>query len=304
MKLEVTTDDLKKYSILVGTPMYGGHCDGMFCKSTNELAKICAQHDIPLKFYYLMNESLIQRARNYVVDEFMRSGYTHLMFIDADIGFNPSDVLSLLAIQTSYPDKYDILTAPYSKKTIAWEKVKRAVEQGRGENPFDLANYAADYVFNPAPGINSFRLDEPLPVSEGGTGFMLIPRSVFERYEQAYPEYKYLPDHVRTANFDGSREIMAYFDCQIDPETKRYLSEDYFFCRKAGKIGIKTHMCPWMNLLHVGSYVYRGSMAAMASLGVSQTADAGSNEKSYKNMPVPIKGMPAPKKKLIKGFRP
>lgn len=304
MKLEVTAEDLRKYSLYIGTPMYGGQCDGLYCKSTNELTKLCAQYNIPLSFYYLFNESLIQRARNYVVDEFLRSGATHLMFIDADIGFNPADVLSLLAIQTSYPDKYDILTAPYPKKTIAWEKVKHATLQGRGDNPFDLADYAADYVFNPAPGIESFRLDEPLLVSEGGTGFMLIPRSVFDRYKEAYPQYSYKPDHVRTANFDGSREIMAYFDCQIDPESKRYLSEDYFFCRNAGKVGIKTHMCPWMNLVHVGSYIYKGSMAAMASLGVSQTADVKSNEKAYKSMPVPVKGIQQPKKKLIKGFRP
>lgn len=304
MKLEVTTEELRKYSIMVGTPMYGGQCDGLFCKSTNELATLCTQHGISLRFYYLFNESLIQRARNYVVDEFLRSDATHLMFIDADIGFKASDVLALLAIQTAYPDQYDILTAPYPKKTIAWEKVKQAVDRGFAENPFDLANFAADYVFNPLPGILEFRLDEPVAVSEAGTGFMLIPRSVFEKYEQAYPQYKYKPDHVRTENFDGSREIMAYFDCQIDPESKRYLSEDYFFCRNAMKIGIKTHMCPWMNLVHVGSYVYRGSMPAMASLGVTPTANEKSNEKSYKNIAVPVKNNLTPKKKPIRGFRP
>ena len=304
MKLEVTTEDLRKYSIFIGTPMYGGQCDGLFCKSTNELATLCTQHGISLRFYYLFNESLIQRARNYVVDEFLRSDATHLMFIDADIGFRASDVLSLLAIQTSYPDQYDILTAPYPKKTIAWEKVKQAVERGFGQNPFDLANFAADYVFNPLPGTIEFRLDEPVGVSEAGTGFMLIPRSVFEKYEQAYPQYKYKPDHVRTENFDGSREIMAYFDCQIDPESRRYLSEDYFFCRNAGKIGIKTHMCPWINLVHVGSYVYRGSLPAMASLGVTPTANDRSNEKSYKNVPIPVKNNLMPKKKPIRGFRP
>lgn len=304
MKLEVTTEDLRKFSLFIGTPMYGGQCDGLFCKSAIDLATLCTQHGIPIKFYYLFNESLIQRARNYVVDEFLRSDATHLMFIDADIGFRASDVLSLLAIQTSYPEQYDILTAPYPKKTIAWEKVKQAAQQGFGDNPFDLAKFAADYVFNPLPGIEEFRLDEPVGVSEAGTGFMLIPRSVFEKYEQAYPQYKYRPDHVRTANFDGSREIMAYFDCQIDPESKRYLSEDYFFCRNAGKIGIKTHMCPWIDLVHVGSYVYRGSLPAMASLGVTPTANERSNEKSYKNAPVPVKNNLMPKKKPIKGFRP
>lgn len=284
MKLQVTTEELRKYSIFVGTPMYGGMCTGGFCKSTNDLAALCAKYGIDVKFYYLFNESLIQRARNYVVDEFLRSGCTHLMFIDADIIFKPQDVLSLLAIQTSDTVNYQIITGPYPKKTIAWEKVKKAVELGKAdENPFDLQYYYGDYVFNPIQGSGSFRIDEPVEVAEAGTGFMLIPREVFTRYEEAYPEYKCKPDHIRTQNFDGSREIVAYFDCGIDPETKRYLSEDYFFCWNARKIGIKVHMCPWMELSHVGTHTFRGSMGAVGSLGVTPTATKKSNPKSYKS---------------------
>lgn len=282
MKLEVTTDDLRKYSIFVGAPMYGGNCAGIFAKATADLAALGARYGIDVRFYYLFNESLVQRARNYVVDEFMRSGCTHLMFIDADIGFKAKDVLSLLAIQTSDPDKYGIITGPYPKKTIAWEKVKTAVELGKAdENPFLLDYYAGDYVFNPTKSAQSFRIDEPVEVAEAGTGFMLIPRTTLEKYEVAYPEYKYLPDHVRTESFDGSREIMAYFDCAIDPESKRYLSEDYFFCRNARKAGLKIWMCPWMELQHVGTYIFKGSMAAIGTLGVSPTANAQSNKKNY-----------------------
>jgi hypothetical protein len=282
MQLQITAEHLRKYSIFVGTPMYGGQCAGMFCKSTNDLAALCAKYEIDLKFYYLFNESLVQRARNYVVDEFMRSECTHLMFIDADIGFRPNDVLSLLGIQTMHPDQYDIMTGPYPKKTIAWEKVKKAVEMGKAENPFDLEFYTADYVFNPAKGATSFRIDQPIEVSEAGTGFMLIPRSVLEKYRDAYPELKYIPDHARTKNFDGSREITAFFDCVIDPVSKRYLSEDYFFCRKAREVGIKLHLCPWMELQHVGSYIFKGSMGAIASIGETPTAGKRSNEKTYK----------------------
>jgi len=283
MDLEIKVEDLKKYSIFVGTPMFGGNCAGLFCKSTNDLSTMCAKYGIDLKFYYLFNESLVQRARNYVVDEFLRSDSTHLMFIDSDIGFNPKDVLSMLGIQTKYPDQFDILTGPYPKKSIAWEKVKKASDKGLAkDNPFNLQHFTADYVFNPAPGIKSFRLDQPVEVAEGGTGFMLIPRDAFERYEKAYPELKYKPDHVRTENFDGSRDITAYFDCVIEPESRRYLSEDYFFCWNARKAGIKVHMCPWMELQHVGSYIFRGSMAALSSLDASPTASAESNEKHYK----------------------
>lgn len=284
MKIEVTIDELKKYKLFVGTPMYGGQCAGMYTKSCTDLAQVCAANGITLKFYYLFNESLIQRARNYIVDEFMRSDCTHLMFIDADIGFNPKDVLSLLALNHSDPEKYNIVTGPYPKKTIAWEKIKKAVEAGRADqNPFDLEYYAADYVFNPVNRQASFNLGEPLEIGEGGTGFMLIPRATLEKYRDAYPELLYKPDHVRTDAFDGSRNITAYFDCVIDPETKRYLSEDYFFCKQSRKIGLKVWMCPWMQMSHVGSYIFKGSMGHIGTLGVSATADSSSNRKNYPN---------------------
>jgi hypothetical protein len=281
MKIELDPNELRKYSIFVGVPMYGGKCEGHFAKSLIGLATICATHAIKMTPFFLHNESLVQRARNYVVDEFLRSNHTHLMFIDADIAFNPTDVLTLLSLQTSNTEKYQIMTGPYSKKTIAWEKVKSAVEKGYGKNPFDLSHFTGDYVFNPLKEIKEFRIDETVEVSEAGTGFMMIPKSVFEKYAKEYPQYSYKPDHLRSEEFDGSREIIAYFDCGIDPVSKRYLSEDYFFCKNARDIGISIHMCPWMQLHHIGTYIYRGSMAALAALGASPTADSKSNPKTY-----------------------
>jgi hypothetical protein len=116
-------------------------------------------------------------------------------------------------------------------------------------------------------------LNEPVEVLEGGTGFMMIQRKAFEKYEAAYPEFKYLPDHVRSANFDGTREIMAYFDCVICPDSKRYLSEDYMFCQWARKAGIKVWMAPWMRLSHTGSYQFGGSLVDLANIGAAATAD-------------------------------
>ena len=282
MKLQISIEELRKHKIFIGTPMYGGNCSGSYTKSCTDLAMMCAANGIDVRFYYLFNESLIQRARNYVVDEFMRSDCTHLIFIDSDIAFDPRDVLGLIAIQVSDP-KYNIVTGPYPKKTIAWEKVKKAVEIGKAEDtPFALDQYTADYVFNPINKLASFNLSEPLEIGEGGTGFMCIPRETFEKYKEAYPEYSYKPDHIRTENFDGSNEIMAYFDCIIDPKTKRYLSEDYFFCHKARASGMQVWMCPWMQINHIGSYIFKGNMAAIGSLGVSATADKSASKKTYK----------------------
>lgn len=243
-------------------------------------------------------------------DEFMRSDCTHLMFIDSDVGFDANDVVALLAL-THMNKEYSIIGGPYPKKNISWEKIKHAVDNGHAnEDPNNLEKYVGDYVFN-LKSTGSFRLDEPVEVAELGTGFMMIQRHVFEEMDKHFPEYKYKPDHARTEQFDGSRMISAYFDCPIDRgytfgdlkqltekmisasidelpllleqadnmlslETKasmRLLSEDYFFCHAAQKIGLKTWLCPWMKLNHTGSYTFGGSLADILTIGAHPTAD-------------------------------
>ena len=273
MEVSIDVSELRKRKLAIATPMYGGMCSGQYTKSTADLARLGAEYKLDIQFYYLFNESLVQRARNYLVDEFLRTDCTHLLFIDADIGFDPSDVIALLAIAEPGSDK-DVVCGPYPKKGSSWEKVKRAVDKGFGDrDPENLANYIGDYVFNPAEGITEIPLSEPVEVLESGTGFMMIQRNVFERFAAAYPHLSYKPDHVRTEHFDGSREIVAYFDCPIDPKTKRYLSEDYMFCQYARNAGMKVWLCPWMKLAHMGTYIYSGSLADLAVLGVSATAD-------------------------------
>ena len=273
MELSVDLETLQKRKIMVCTPMYGGMCGGQYAKSCSDLAILCTQYGVELKFFYLFNESLITRARNYLVDEFLRSDMTHLMFIDSDIGFDANDGLALAALAEPGDDK-EIICGPYPKKTIAWEKIKRAVDKGfADENPNELDKYVGDFVFNPVEGVGELRIDQPVEVLEGGTGFMMIQRSAFDKFKEAYPDYSYVPDHVRTKHFDGSREILMYFQALIDEDSKRYLSEDYMFCQWCRKIGIKIWMCPWMQLNHMGSYMFGGSLVDLAQVGVSATAD-------------------------------
>ena len=270
MEIEVKIEELRKKKIFVATPMYGGQCSGMYTKSSCDLATISTQYGMDIRFFYLFNESLITRARNYLVDEFLRSPYTHLMFIDSDIHFNPNDVLTLAAL-----DK-EIIGAPYPKKCIAWEKVRNAVDAGLADDdPVQLEEYTGDFVFNPASGTSEIKVSEPVEVLEIGTGFMLVRREVFEKFRDAYPQFSYKPDHNRSENFDGSRYIHAFFDTVIDSDafagkgsggSDRYLSEDYMFCQFTRKIGIKTWLCPWMKLGHVGSYVFNGTMPALGNL--------------------------------------
>ena len=281
-QIKVPIEDLRQRKLFLAVPMYGGQCAGLFARSVADLTSLCTQYGIQLQLYFLFNESLITRARNYCADEFMRSNATHLMFIDSDIGFNPNDVIALLALQDD-SSPYDVIGGPYPKKCISWEKIKLAVDKGvADEDPNTLEKYVGDYVFNPKSNQGAIPIGEPVEVSEIGTGFMMIRRRTFEKYQEAFPQLSYKPDHVRTEHFDGSREIMAFFDCIIDPESKRYLSEDYMFCYNVQKMGLQVWFCPWMQLQHVGTYIFGGSLADLASIGAAATADAGLLNKKKK----------------------
>lgn len=330
MEISIKIEELQKRKLFIATPMYGGQCAGMFTKSCNDLAALAMHYKVEAKFYYLFNESLVTRARNYCVDEFLRSDCTHMIFIDSDIAFNPNDVITMMALMDHEDEEcpYDILCAPYPKKCISWEKIVQGVNTGiADENPEILSKYVGDYVFNPADGGDQINLTEPTEVLEGGTGFMMFTKKGLQSYADNYPQLSYKPDHVRTQHFDGSREITAFFDALIDdkqanlkpeleaffeqnPKAKpdeimnfifdkksslvlknadgsdaeysnRYLSEDYMFCQWARRMGLKVWLCPWMELQHMGSMVFGGSLKDLAQIGAPATADPskiGKNE--------------------------
>lgn len=266
----INFDTLRDKKLFIATPAYGGSVTAYYNKSMIQLAAICARENIDLYYYNITTESLVQRARNYCVDEFMkRSPASHLIFIDADIEFKPMDVLALAAIAEPDTDK-DVVCGPYPLKNIAWEKIKYAVDKGVADNGSDvLSGYATDYVFNIDNSVKTFKLNEPIRVAEAGTGFMCIQRSVFERFQKSYPQYEYTPDHIRSKSFSGDQKVWSYFHTEIDEKTNRYLSEDYWFCRKISDIGMKTWICPWMQMNHVGSYLYEGNLEKQASIGLS-----------------------------------
>ena len=99
MEIQVKVEELKKNKVFVATPMYGGMAHGLYIKSCLDLQTTLARYGVETKFSFLFNESLITRARNYLVDEFLRStDFTHLLFIDSDIHYNPQDIIAMLAL--------------------------------------------------------------------------------------------------------------------------------------------------------------------------------------------------------------
>jgi hypothetical protein len=266
MEIQVKIDELRKKKLFIATPMYGGMAHGLYMKACLDLQNVMNKYGVETKFSFLFNESLITRARNYLVDEFLRSGYTHMLFIDADVHYNAQDVVALLAL-----DK-DVIGGPYPKKTINWKNVAEAARKHPDLPVKDLEKLVGEYVFNVVKGTKNFSVTEPLEVMEIGTGYMMIKREVFDKMKEAYPTIHYKPDHVGQANFDGARYIQAYFDTVIDTKdsiigggSDRYLSEDYMFCQMWRKIGGQIFLCPWMRTQHIGTYAFTGDMPAVAN---------------------------------------
>jgi hypothetical protein len=238
--------------IRIATPMYGGNCKGIYVDSIMSLTFELAKMGYSVSFSKIYNESLITRARNNLVKEFMESDADYLFFVDADEGFNTADVIAM--IET----KKDLIGGIYPMKNINWENVRKAALEGR-EN---LQDYSGIFAMNLLPGETTLKIDEPVEVSEVATGLMLIHRSVFEKMEPLCP--KYAMNGV-DAQFDFNRMVTEYFTTSITEEGI-LLSEDYHFCRKWRDMGGQVYAAPWVTVVHAGDYVFSGKYPAELDL--------------------------------------
>jgi hypothetical protein len=174
------------------------------------------------------SDSLVTRTRNNLVASMMHDPHaTHLMFIDADIGFNADDVFKLL------DHDFDVCGGLYPTKRVP-----------------------PKYVVNPVP--NPKRKGSCIEVRHLGTGFMLIKRNVFERLFEALPHLK-----VRTHKDERSpndKFYYALFDTMLDAEGY-YLSEDWTFCDLVrSKLGVSIWADTSIKLDHRGQYTYKGDL--------------------------------------------
>ena len=239
--------------IFVATPMYGGLCVGGYTVGLLNSVQEFMRNGIQLYYAHMMNESLITRARNTLAYDFLDTDATHLMFIDADITFNPADIVSMVNA-----DK-DIICGLYPKKEINWKTVAEAVKQGVDYT--ELPNYTGSFVVNLVGDVAQATGDvnEPMEIDNGGTGFMLIKRNVFETLKPTVPTYT--NDMILIVDKNPVKKIIhEFFATSIDEKTNRLLSEDYHFCKIARQAGFKVYAAPWANLTHSGTYNFSGTL--------------------------------------------
>lgn len=227
--------------VFIATPMFGAQCAGIYADSMCRLYDAAARSDIRLQHRFYYNASLITAARTRLANEFVASDADYLLFIDADIGFEPAYISEL--IQWQKQTGAAIIGGTYLKKHIRWDKVAIATKKGVGSS--NLTYYTGDYTVELSGGDLDMSLRHPVEVDHIGAGFMLIPRWAFALFRTSYPSYTY-----------GDRSKTLYFQAELMEDT--YVSEDVFFCRMVRKAGGKVMCCPWMKLSHFGNHVYGG----------------------------------------------
>lgn len=245
------------------TPCHSGNVAANFAQSLLALNNGLWQSGMPGVVRITSGESLITRARNEAVAEFLLdSSLTHLFWIDSDIGFTVDQVFRLLLADR------DVVAGAYPLKRFNWPS--RLPE---GLTPEAFNQRYLRYPVNAHDGVSS-KIDEDgfLEVSEAPTGFMCIRRNVIEAMMAKLPKLRYVPDGPPDSPL---REYCyRFFDVMIEPATDRYLSEDYAFCRRWRDIGGRVFVDTQSKLSHQGIYTWNGDFSG--ALAVSpETAIGG-----------------------------
>ena len=257
-QVTLNLDEVRKNKFFIATPCYGGQLTEPYFRSVVKLMTFFNQHRIPLAFGTIANEILVTRARNVLVAYFLNSDYTHLMFIDADIEFQVEDLLKLFV-----HDK-DIVVGAYPKKGVNWSHIKEGIlmDPSRQHTNQQIGALGSDYAIN-----FKFQNRETKTVAvengliklhDAGTGFMMIKRDTILKMIKKYPELKYNND-VQMGGVDLKDNFYAFFDTMIDPVDKRYLSEDYTFCRRWQAMNGDIWLDPSISLNHYGSFCFQGN---------------------------------------------
>tara|TARA_A100001201_G_scaffold44141_1_gene45011 strand:- start:1846 stop:2661 length:816 start_codon:yes stop_codon:yes gene_type:complete len=247
----------KKYGVMIATPCYGGQLTEAYLHGILSLSIEAQKKNIQIHLNTIGNESLITRARNTLVSQFLDNvdqdpnKFTHLMFIDSDIGFNPNSVIRCVE------SNYDISCGIYPRKSIDWKSVTDFSKKNLHEN---LEQKALGYNLNFSDPLNIKVKNGFTEVMDAATGFMCIKKEVFFKMKEAYPNLKYTSDQIINNNRYSSDNCYAFFDCIIDEKSNRYLSEDYAFCRLWQKIGGKIFADVISPLTHYGTYAFRGNV--------------------------------------------
>lgn len=217
--------------ILITIPAYGGNISEKTLTGVYETTRDLTRAGISVELITAVNDSLIHQARSNLANFFYNNtDATHILWVDADIGFHGEDVKKLIELNTdfacaTYPKK--VLPIRYTcalpKKGVVWNESKTAIE-----------------------------------VAQVGCGFQLLSRRVYERIAEKFPELKYSPrSESRRVSAAEMQNSYHFYDTYMNSQGV-LVGEDYAFCNRFRQARGTIWLRPDITLSHVGSHVFTG----------------------------------------------
>ena len=206
--------------LMIAIPCYDGKVNIRTAFAIAELVPKLDKMGVRLNLVHMSGCSIITKARNKLVRNFMESDCTDFLFVDADVVINTDAVTRLLALSS---DK-DVVAGSYPRRSKD-------------------AKFFLDFYLD-EDGQLEFDDHGLMRVESVSTGFMLIRRHVIEHMIEKHPEWQYAGDG------DGETEH-ALFDFMI--LDGQYIGEDYAFCLRARQDGFKIYLDPMISLPHIGT---------------------------------------------------
>jgi choline kinase len=209
--------------ILIATPAYGGLVYSQYTESLIYTCFMLKMMNVEFEIKYINNQ-IVTRARNMCSSVFLEDeSFTHMLFIDADVVWNPIEVQKLIM------HNKECVIGVYPNKCYKWEGEKLILE------PSSVLGEMKD-------GSNLRR------VKYGATGFMLLARNALERIKEKVETF-YLPGS------NGEQiKLYNFFDCKV--VNNDYLTEDYYFSHLFNESGGEIYADMTISLRHMGTHEY------------------------------------------------
>tara|TARA_R100000231_G_scaffold33800_1_gene29676 strand:+ start:3179 stop:4423 length:1245 start_codon:yes stop_codon:yes gene_type:complete len=226
-----------KYGLYIATPFNSESVNCQYMESMISTHNKLNQAGIPVINQWLYNTSLITKARNTCISNWMnKTDLEYFMFIDSDMSWKSDYVLKLM--------NYDkiFVAGTYSKKHLNWYEIQKNFINGVSETSKDLIEKTSEYTCYEKKDCTI--KDGLLEVNRVGTGFMMFKRSLIYKLEEKYPELIY---------YEHKEKQWGFFQCDI--KDKEHLSEDYAFCERVKSVGEKILIDPDLDLVHHGGNV-------------------------------------------------
>jgi hypothetical protein len=251
-----------KVHIMILTPCYGSSCYTNYVSCLMNTVTVLNKYRIDHTINFCNNDSLVPRARTNMLARAMNNPETtHVMYIDADILWDPIEILKLLLANKP------INGGIYPIKHYNWERLSEPdiLQQWKTKQESPYAKDVPDHIIfqNCLLRYNYNAIQTTLEIKNNitevrhlATGFMMVRRDVVECMQKAFPSTKY-QDDVGYLTDEEKKHAYALFDCAV--EEGHYLSEDWLFCERWKNMGGKIYADLSINLTHIGIQNYKGS---------------------------------------------